>query len=138
MVGNFLKKTNNHMNTETNNIDKEISELNKQISNLEQKKAKIQYEVGRIHPNDDVDKYLRGYSGERLMKSHKLTDNGIWEILGEDPNCDFNGCHSQPHIAYVEGTLEKALLYAVKQPRWYSWGAGGDIKPISEKLIIKL
>lgn len=126
------------MNTKTNNIDKQINELNKQINQLQEEKRKIEYEAGRKHPNDDVDRFLRGYYGERLMKEHKLSDVGVWEILGEDPNCDYAGTHVQPHIGYVEGTLEKALLYAVKQPNWYSWGSGGSVKPITEKLIVKL
>lgn len=121
-----------------NSIDKQIKELNEQIAQLQEQKRKVEYEAGRLHPNDHVDKFLRGYYGQNLIKEHKLSDVGKWEILGEDPNCDFGGSHIQPHIAYVEGTLEKALLYAVKQPNWYTWGAGGSVKAIKESLIIKL
>lgn len=122
----------------TKNIDKQISELNEMISKLEKEKEKLKYEEGRLHQNDTVDSFLRGYSGQKLMKEYHISDYGIWEILGEETNCDYNGPHHQPHIAYVKGTLEKALLYAVKQPKWKTWGNGGVIKPIPEKLIIKL
>lgn len=128
----------NNMKTETKNIDKQISELNEKISILEKQKEKLKYEEGRLHHNDDVDKFLRGFYGERLMKEHHISDYGLWEILGEDPNCDYSGSHIQPHIAYVEGTLEQAILYAVKQPKWNTWGTGGNIKPIPDQLIIKL
>lgn len=126
------------ISTQIADIDKKLNELNEQIKQLQEEKRILEYEAGRKHPNDHVDRFLRGYYGETLMKEHKLSDVGIWEILGEDPNCDFGGSHVQPHIGYVEGTLEKALLYAVKQPKWYSWGAGGTVKPITEKLIVKL
>ena len=125
-------------NTQTTNIDKEINELTDKLKELKDKKIKIEFEAGRLHHNDDVNNYLMGYGGKRLIEKYELTYYGIWEILGEDPNCDYAGSHHQPHIAYVEGTLEKALLYAVKQPKWLTWGGGGDIKPIPEKLIIKL
>lgn len=36
----------------------------------------------------------------------------IWQILGEDPNCDFGGSHIQPTLGYVEGEYEDVLVYA--------------------------
>lgn len=126
------------MYTNNENINKQIDELKIQKEQLEKQISKLEYEANRKHPNNDVDNFLRGYSGKELMKKHNLSDFGKWEILGEDPNCDFAGTHTQPHIAYVEGTLEEAIKYAVKQPRWETWGGGGTIKPIDEKLIIKL
>ena len=74
-----------------------------------------------------IDNYLKSYDGKRLIEQHSLSDYGVWEIKGEDPNCDYGGHHHNPHIATVSGTLEQAIHYAVQQRKWMTWGGGGII-----------
>lgn len=126
------------MHTSKENIKQEIQDLINKKNEIDKQIAKLEYEANRIHANDDVNQFLHGYYGVQLLMKHKLTDHGQWEIVGEDPNCDLAGTHINPHIAYVEGTLEEAIKYAVKQPKWYTWGGGGNIRPIMQKNIIKL
>ena len=71
--------------------------------------------------------YLESYSGKRLFQTHSLDEQGVWKILGEDPNCDFGGHHHQPHLSTVSGTLNQAIQYAIKLDRFYTRGSGGDI-----------
>jgi hypothetical protein len=73
------------------------------------------------------EKYLRTYSGKRLLEEHSLDETGIWEIRGEDPNPDMGGYHHNPYIATVQGTLEKAIDYAVISSNFWTWGGGGQI-----------
>ena len=58
-----------------------------------------------------------------------------WLVRGEDPNCDIGGHHHQPHIGYVTGTFEKAIAWAVLQPKWVAWGAGGDISLVESTVL---
>lgn len=78
------------------------------------------------------------YSGIQLLKQHTLDEVSVWHITGEDPNPDMAGPHSNPHIAYVEGSLRKAIEYAVAQPDFYTWGGGGMITKNEPKKVIKL
>ena len=78
----------------------------------------------------DFNNFLNSYSGKRLLEENNLTDVGVWKISGEDPNCDFGGHHHNPYIATVQGTLEETIRYAVKQPRWFTWGRGGEINRV--------
>lgn len=75
----------------------------------------------------NYEKFTNTYSYKQLMKNHSLKDYGIWEILGEDPNCDMGGSHHQPSLEIVEGTLEKAIQYGVELPGFWQWGSGGNI-----------
>jgi len=82
--------------------------------------------------SDQAAKWLRtSYSGQRLMGKHRLDETGFWHIKGEDPNCDFGGHHYQPDLGVVQGKLSEVVNYAVRQNRFYTWGAGGDITKIS-------
>ena len=118
--------------------DKQIADIDRQIADLQTKKRLIEYEKGRIHSNNKVNDYLKTYSGQSLLQKFKLDYVSKWEILGEDTNCDFGGSHHQPHLAYVHGTLEKAIGFAVETKGFYTYGSGGDIKEIKEKDIIEL
>lgn len=79
--------------------------------------------------------FCQSYSGRRLLSSHKLSEYGVWEIRGEDPNCDFGGHHHMPYLDTVECTLEKAIKHAITLDRWFTWGAGGEIKKIEMKKL---
>lgn len=76
-------------------------------------------------------KYINTYAHKQLMKQHTLSEEGIWEIRGEDPNCDFGGSHYQPYLGTVNGKLLDVLKTAVNLPNFWTWGAGGTIKKIN-------
>lgn len=57
----------------------------------------------------------------------------IWDIFGEDPNCDWAGPHHEPRLATVEGTYEEAVAYAQTLPGWKNWGQGGKV--VAAKII---
>lgn len=85
--------------------------------------------------NEQVKKYLTTNAGSTLMGDHFLTEKGVWQIYGEDPiyedpNCDYNGAHVQPLLDTVSGSLDDVIEYAISLPRFYTWGGGGNIKPI--------
>ncbi len=56
-----------------------------------------------------------------------MKDVKVWDIFGEDPNCDLGGPHHEPHLDTVEGTYEQALEYAKTLPGWMQWGGGGRV-----------
>ena len=66
--------------------------------------------------------FCQSYSGKRILEEYSLAVPGIWEIRGEDPNCDFGGYHHQPYLETVNCTLEKAIKYAVTLDRFFTWG----------------
>lgn len=49
---------------------------------------------------------------------------GVWQILGEDPNCDLGGYYHEPSLGTVRGTFEEALEYAVDQRGFFGWSCG--------------
>lgn len=73
-----------------------------------------------------------------LQYNNNLDEVGIWNIHGEDPNCDFGGSHTNPFLETVEGTYRNACLYAVKLLGFYQWGAGGYVRRTSNKTIKKV
>jgi hypothetical protein len=74
--------------------------------------------------------FINGYYGQELLKSNKLSDDGIWEIIGEDSNTSMQGCADAPSLGIVEGKLLDVIHYAINIDRFYSWGGGGRIKSI--------
>jgi hypothetical protein len=85
-----------------------------------------------------ISNYKQTYQYQELLKEHNLSEYGIWEVRGEDPNCDLGGHHSQPFLGHFEGTLEDVLNIAVDLPNFWQWGAGGTIKQIKSKPVLKL
>lgn len=83
-----------------------------------------------LNKNQLYNKYLDTYAGKHLLKEHFLTEEGVWSIYGEDPNCDYSGYHSQPYLKTVQGTLKNVILHAVILPNFWTWGAGGEISKI--------
>lgn len=118
-------------NKETN--QKLIKEIDDQIMELQKKRERLSTEMNRVHEDDKVNDYLHRYSGQDLLKNHTLDEEGLWEVVGEDPNCDFGGSHHQPHIGFVEGKLENVIKWAVHQNGFWQWGAGGNIKKVVDK-----
>lgn len=82
------------------------------------------------------ERYLKTYAGSSLLEKYSLDQEGMWQIKGEDPNCDFGGHHYQPDLGLVTGKLQDVIEYAVELNSFWTWGAGGDIVPRSSPLKI--
>ena len=115
-----------------------LKQINDQIEQLEAEKKRIIAAKTSTYGNPKIDQFLKNYSGKQLLKVHKLEDVRVWDIYGEDPNCDMGGSHHQPYLATVEGSLIKAIEYAVGLTDFYQWGAGGDLKVAKQTKPIKL
>ena len=76
------------------------------------------------------EEYLNTYSGRELLKKYSLDADGLWQIFGEDPNCDMGGSHHSPSLGFASGKLADVIEYGVALPRFWQWGAGGDFKLI--------
>ena len=76
------------------------------------------------------EKYKKTYYGAKLLKEHKITEDGVWVVYGEDPNCDMGGHHHMPYIGTYEGKLYAVILKAITHPKFWQWGAGGEIRKI--------
>lgn len=85
---------------------------------------------------DTLDNFKRTYSYRSLLEKHSLDEEGMWEIRGEDENCDLGGAHYMPRLGIVEGKLQDVINYAVALPRFWTWGAGGEITKISAPVKI--
>ena len=72
-------------------------------------------------------RYLKTYSGNKLLKEHSLDEEGTWHVFGEDPNCDMGGHHHEPDLGYIEGSLRDVITAAVNIPCFWTWGGGGRI-----------
>ena len=84
-----------------------------------------------------MDRYLKHtYSGKELMKKHALEDVGVWQVYGEDPNCDLGGSHHQPLLGTFSGKLKNIVAKGVTMQRFWTWGAGGDFKLITIEEIL--
>lgn len=88
--------------------------------------------VASLFSKDELDyvNFLDSYCGTRLLKLYSLDEFGFWEILGEDPNCDFGGYHHMPKLGVVQSTLDDAIKHAIKLQGFYTWGSGGDIRKV--------
>lgn len=72
------------------------------------------------------------------FEKERAKEVGIWDIFGEDPNCDFGGHHSNPYLGTVEGSYEDAYAYAMTLAGFYTWGGGGYLTKKSEPQIINV
>ncbi len=77
---------------------------------------------------DRLADYKHSYSYNALIKAHSLSEYGIWEVFGEDSNCDMGGFHHMPSLGLYEGKLQDVLEIAVELPNFWNWGGGGDIR----------
>ena len=82
-----------------------------------------------------LEQYKNSYSYKLLINQYPLDTSGLWEVRGEDPNCDFVGLHYQPYLGTFEGKLEDIVAYAVELPSFWSWGSGGTIKSVRTSKI---
>ncbi len=79
--------------------------------------------------NSNFERYMNTYAGQHIPKAD-LDRVAVWEIRGEDPNCDLGGAHYQPHLGTVQGKLRDVIMYAVDLPGFWQWGGGGDFKEV--------
>ena len=79
------------------------------------------------------EQFLNTYSGKDLIKKYPLDLRAVWQVRGEDSNCDFGGSHFMPTLGYYEGTLDEVIDIAVNLPNFWQWGGGGDLTPIKIK-----
>jgi len=79
--------------------------------------------------NDEY-KFWNDYHGIALLKTHKPTDVGVWQVLAADSNCDLGGSHYCSTIGFFEGSLSDVVAHAVTCQGFWSWGAG-EIKFIN-------
>lgn len=66
----------------------------------------------------------------KLIKQYSGSEVGIWEVLGEDSNCDFGGAHHMPTLGYFKGRYEDVVEYALQLSGFFQWGSGGNISRI--------
>jgi hypothetical protein len=81
-----------------------------------------------------LERYMKTYSGSRLTKAD-LDKVAVWEIRGEDPNCDWGGAHYQPNLGTVQGRLRDVIEYAVDLPNFWTWGGGGDFREVKIQTV---
>ncbi len=72
---------------------------------------------------------------EDAVRSKLLRDcpgevEGVWQIYGEDPNCDFGGPHIQPLLATVQGKYAAVVEHALGLGQFFTWGGGGKIERV--------
>lgn len=72
--------------------------------------------------------YEKTYAFGQLIKKHSLETVAVWDIYGEDPNCDFGGHHHNPFLERVRGRLTDVISYAETLNDFYTWGGGGKIE----------
>ena len=72
---------------------------------------------------------------ERLSKKYPADQYGVWEVRGEDPNCDLGGHHHEPLLGYVQGLYGEVLDWAIEQSGFWQWGAGGSIRSTEVQVL---
>lgn len=82
-----------------------------------------------------IESYQKTSSYERLLSQYSLEEYGVWEVLGEDPNCDWGGYHHMPSLKFLEGKLCDVIRVGVNLPRFWGWGSGGDFRKISVEKV---
>lgn len=68
------------------------------------------------------------YGVKTAIEKYGLDTVGMWDIHGEDPNCDMGGYHSEPYLGEFYGTLRDCIAYANDLPGFWGWGSGGSFK----------
>jgi len=105
-----------------NEREQRIRELRRELAELEE-----------ARPEEDLfNRYLSTYAGRELIKKHALSTVGLWEVKGEDTNCDFSGSQHLPKLGYFNGILHSVITEAVKLPKFWCWGQGGEITLIDD------
>ncbi len=74
-------------------------------------------------------------SRNRLLADYPADQIGMWQVRGEDPNCDLGGTHHMPDLGLYEGQYIDIVELALNMPRFFSWGGGGEIREVKSKKI---
>lgn len=116
-----------------------IKEIDKLILDLKSEKEHLEYINKLPELEKKVHDYLNNKSGGQMLlsKGYSLSEFGLWQVKGEDPNCDLGGSHINPDLGIFEGTLKDALIYAVSHKGFYQWGAGGYVTKVDTIKINK-
>lgn len=88
----------------------------------------IQTTAERWKPMDNEVKSNREKVKQQLLGKHPSDRFGLWEIRGEDPNCDLGGSHHMPLLTRVEGEYAEAVELAVSLDGFFNWGPGGSVE----------
>lgn len=111
-----------------------IAEIRKDIATRKYQVYSLEKELQSVKDNVEYSarlaKFERSYSGCALLTTYSRDTYGIWEIRGEDPNCDLGGSHHEPYLGTFEGKLGDIIKKAVTMKRFYTWGGGGNIKKV--------
>jgi hypothetical protein len=86
----------------------------------------------------DYERFINCYSGRELLATHSLSETGIWQVFGEDPNCDMQGSHVQPDLGLFEGKLDDVIREAVSLGNFWQWGSGGRIVKKTTPVVKKV
>ena len=122
-------------------LNAQLIDINIRIEELLQLKEQKEQEIALqklISDESKYNDYKKTYSYGYLIQKHKLSDYGVWEVYGEDPNCDLGGYHNQPFLGVYEGTLECVIKVAVHLPGFWTWGGGGTIKKYHSPVVQKV
>ena len=119
---------------------KEVIKYEVDGKEFDTKSEALQYSLDRkANHKKNLHRYLNeSYSGRELLKKHGLTETGVWEVLGEDPNCDLGGFHHRPSLGFYRGSLQEVVEVAVDLHGFWQWGGGGTIKKSIPPNIIDL
>lgn len=115
-----------------------IRELDEQMIILTKKKEPLKEQLERKSEDEGVIRYLNTYYGKELLKKYGLDYYGQWKVACEDNNPELAGPHHNKPLGIVEGTLDKVIAWATKQPEFWAWGYGGPIELHTPEIIIKL
>lgn len=133
----LIKRANEHnltINTSLMDIDRFA--IDSQINALKSVTSNINKAIKQKPSN--LDKFLQTTEGKNLIKNHTLTENGVWEVFGEDPNCDLHGSHTMPRLGAFEGELRKVLTHVVELPGFWQWGSGGRVTKYDTPAVTKI
>jgi hypothetical protein len=86
-----------------------------------------------MNSQEALAKYRGTYAYKSLMEKHQLDEEGLWQVRGEDPSCDFGGHHHPPDLGVYAGRLRDVLETAVLLDGFWQWGGGGSISKINIK-----
>lgn len=96
--------------------------------------AAVDYQIERDKRGEKrLADYKKTFNYRQLIAKHNLDSEGVWEVLGEDPNCDLAGPHHQPYLGTFSGKLRTCIEMAVNLDGFWQWGSGGSIRKIEVK-----
>lgn len=66
------------------------------------------------------------HSCKRLLQEHSLSEEGVWEVIGESDDPGPGGGRG-PNLGLFQGKLDDVIRYATAQKAFWAWGGGGSI-----------